>query len=149
VERREPDKLFQEIQPLIRGMGFELVELASQIVQKTLRVHAVIYRAEGVTIDDVGAVHKAIQARMAVSETRDIDLGVSSPGISRTLKYFDEFVIFKDRGVRVYRSSTGAWVSGVIGDTTEAGFNLLDAHTIFIPFTDIGKAKLEDREEAR
>jgi ribosome maturation factor RimP len=150
VERRNPDRLYTEIRSLVRGMGFELVEFVSQIVQKTRKFHAVIYRKEGVTIDDVGAVHKAIQARLSIVEdSRDIDLGVSSPGLSRILKYFDEFETFKGRGVKVYRNSSGSWVTGTIGDSTSDGFELIERDTIFIPFTDIGKAKLEDREEAR
>jgi ribosome maturation factor RimP len=144
-------KLTLELDRVIKGMGFEIVELKAKHVSQTLHVSLVVYRQDGVGINECVEIHRTVLPRLEVLlDTRDIHLEVSSPGLDRTIKSNREFGIFIGRTVRILRSTTGEWVNGVIlasGETSctvDTGQRKED-----IPFDTIQKARLDDSEEER
>jgi ribosome maturation factor RimP len=54
-----------------------------------------------------------------VLDSRDISLEVSSPGISRTIKYFREFSIFQGRKIRLMEAGENDWIEGTIVSADE------------------------------
>ncbi|MGI6620004.1 MAG: ribosome maturation factor RimP [Bacillota bacterium] len=97
------NKLFETFEPLLKDMGYELldVELTSEMGRPILRV--TICKPEGITLDDCVAVDKALDP---VLEELDpipgsYNLEVSSPGLERTLKRNKEYEVFSGRACRV------------------------------------------------
>jgi ribosome maturation factor RimP len=103
----------------------------------------------GTTIDDVADVHRAVQPVIeSMTEGRDLDLEVSTPGIERTLKSTREFSVFEGRGVRVLIDSTQQWVAGIIRSADDTSVTVEgDRGTETIPYSGIVKAKLDYTQE--
>ena len=78
------DQLISEVEPLVSGMGFSLVELRLGRSHKQNHVALVVYRPEGVSIDDLAAISKNLYPRLELIEELDnLRLQVSSPGLDR------------------------------------------------------------------
>ena len=105
---------------IIRGMGFSVVEAQYRRLRGSCQVSIFIYRPEGVTLKDSTDVYRTVMPRLEVSlESRDINLEISSPGISRKITHFGEFSIFSGRRVRVMRTGENDWVEGTIVSADE------------------------------
>ncbi|MGO9309906.1 MAG: ribosome maturation factor RimP [Spirochaetia bacterium] len=116
------DTVREAIAPVLAGMGYSLVELTLGRRKGTTRVSVVIYRQEGVGVDDCAQVSGMLLPLLETIEgMTDISLEVSSPGIERTLRGPREYEIFAGRGVRVLAGAETEWQSGIIdrveGDT--------------------------------
>jgi ribosome maturation factor RimP len=108
-------------EPLVRGMGFALVELAVGRRRGSTFVSVVIYRGEGVGIDQCADVSRLLLPRLETMEgLTDVCLEVSSPGIERTLKSPTEYTVFVGRGIRFLSGEETEWRSGII-DHVEGG----------------------------
>jgi ribosome maturation factor RimP len=110
------------IAPVLAGMGYSLVELSLGRRKGTTRVSVVIYRQEGVGVDDCAEVSGMLLPRLETIEgMTEISLEVSSPGIERTLRSPAEYAIFAGRGVRLLTGEETEWRGGIIdrveGDT--------------------------------
>jgi ribosome maturation factor RimP len=104
-----------EIEPVLAGMGYALVELSVGRRKGVSHVVVVLHRPGGVGVDQCAEVSRAIQPRLELVEgLADVTLEVSSPGIERTLKDPAEYGIFRGRGVQVLPADGGEWVGGVI-----------------------------------
>ena len=146
LERKSRDSsLINSIEPVIEGMGFSLVEFTSHRNRSNLTVHTIIYSKSGVTIDDCSNVFKTIMPRIELLEdSRDINLEVSSPGITRNIKSVDEFEIFLGKKVRILRKNDSEWIHGSIESVGDNNLNLNNGkQTTTVSFADINKAKLE------
>lgn len=143
------DQLFEDMQPVVAGAGLQLVDLRAQIVKDVLRIVVVIYREDGVGVDECAEVHRMLGPRMeAMYPDRDLRLEVSSPGIERTIRLPREYRIFQLRGVRVYSKSRQEWVAGIIADSDEHAVTIDRAGTQQrIEYVDIQKARLDDSQE--
>lgn len=137
------DDLFDVVNPVVKGMGYSIVELSSKRIKTGLFVHLVIYGPEGVGIDECVAVSKAVTPRIEASEDcRDVQLEVSSPGIDRNLKSAEEFSVFSGRGVKLLLENE--WYSGIIQETDGVCVHLqIEGETRFFPYESIQKAKLD------
>ena len=97
------NKLFEVLEPFLKDMGYELldVELTSEAGRPILRV--TIYKPEGITLDDCVAVDKAIDPVLEELDPipSSYNLEVSSPGLERTLKRDKEYEVFRGRACRV------------------------------------------------
>ena len=125
-------------------MGFSLVELNIMRRAGGAQVAAVIAGQGDVGIEDCAAVHQVLEARLeALLGTQDLQMQVSSPGITRTLKHAGEFSCFEGRDARVWHIPQGAWVEGRIVSATDKAV-ILDAkgEQKELPFSEISKAKL-------
>jgi ribosome maturation factor RimP len=75
----------------------------------------VIYRQEGVGVDDCAEVSGMLLPRLETIEgMSDVSLEVSSPGIERTLRSAAEYAIFAGRGVRFLAGDETEWRGGII-----------------------------------
>lgn len=143
------DRLVPIVEPVVDKLGFSLVELRSGVARDALRVSMVIYRPEGVNLDDCSSVYRAVLPRIEVSENRrDVHLTVSSPGVDRTIRSTAEFSIFRGRAVRLLMNGSGEWTKGTIQTTTDHSVELAGASgRTEHDFNDIVKAQLDYSEE--
>ncbi len=103
------------IEPLLSALGFSLVELTVGRRKGATRVGVVIYRKEGVGIDDCAAVSGALLPRLeTLPELQDVSLEVSSPGTERSIRSPSEYTLFTGRGVRILSGDETEWRHGVI-----------------------------------
>jgi ribosome maturation factor RimP len=109
------------MEPLLSGMGFSLVELTIGRLSGSTRVNVVIYRKEGVGVDECAEVSSLLFPRLeAIDDLPDVSLEVSSPGIERGIRSPAEYEIFVGRGVRILAGTESEWIRGII-DRVEAG----------------------------
>ena len=105
----------EAIEPVLAGMGFSLVELSVGRRKGATRVGVVIYRKEGVGVDECAEVSSLLFPRLETVEgLYDLALEVSSPGIERAIRSPAEYGIFAGRGVRILAGEDTEWQSGVI-----------------------------------
>ncbi|MEE8440781.1 MAG: ribosome maturation factor RimP [Spirochaetia bacterium] len=137
--------------PLLRELGFQIVELHAATVKGRVHLDLVIYGADGVAIDDCAAVYKVIMPRAELMlDSRDVALQVASPGTDRTFKDNGEFAVFVDRGVRVLVSGADDWIGGVVDSVSESDVTLRDGQgRQSIAFADIQKVRLDYSQEVK
>ncbi|WP_319561260.1 ribosome maturation factor RimP [Marispirochaeta sp.] len=131
---------------IIQGMGFSVVEAQCRPVKGTLQVVIYIYRPEGVSLDDCTKVYRTVMPRLEVAmDSRDISLEVSSPGISRNIKFFREFVLFSGRRIKVLTEGSSEWAQGELlrADDEEIVLAVGDGERRY-GRTDIVKAKISE-----
>lgn len=150
TSRLETD-LYEQIGPVVDGLGYALVELKAQEITGAVQVSLVIFSRDGVGIDDCVRVHETVQPRAEiVCDRRDVRMEVSSPGTRRVLKGTHEYSIFTGERVRVLTDDRSDWISGRIGTVRDDGFSLdQDGQELDIPFTRIKKARLDDSQEVK
>lgn len=106
--------VYDDIETLIEGLGFRVVELKAQPIRRALVVSLVVHKPGGIGVDDCAVVHRTVLPRLeAVLDRDDIRMEVSSPGIGRKLKSWSEFKAFRDEAV-VLGLRDGTTVTGVI-----------------------------------
>lgn len=146
LERNNTDNsLIKNIEPVIKGLGFSLVEFTSHRNRSNLTINTIIYKDTGVNLADCSIVYKTILPRIELLEdSRSVNLEVSSPGLSRNIKTIDEFEIFTGRKVRVLKKDDSEWIHGSIDsvDNNSVYINI-SKETVAVNFADINKAKLE------
>lgn len=156
------DEYYNLIKPVVNSSGFEIVELVSRNLYDGLHIHLIIHSPDGVTIDNCGKIHRAVQRRIeALSGTRDLYMEVSSPGITRNLKSANEFLIFKGSAVKILKNESSEWNRYRITDADNSGVLLLPAengetvvaagdieenmkNSVRLEYSDIKKAKLDN-----
>lgn len=154
----ENTPLFQEFEPLLSPLGITIVDIDRMEHGMTSAVSIIIKTADHeVGVDDCAKVYNLVYPRLELKTgDRDLQLEVSTPGLQRNLRDIYEFGLFVGRRVRVYDTSRGAWISGIIAQVDEAGVTL-DGTTVedqtenlgtcMVPYEQIHKAKLEYRWE--
>ncbi len=113
------DTLAKEVrevaEPLLEGLGYSLVDLSIGRLSGSTRVNIVIYRRDGVGVDDCAEVSGMLFPRLQTMESLpDPSLEVSSPGIDRTLRRPAEYAIFRGRGVKILAGDDTEWTGGII-----------------------------------
>ena len=145
-------RLAEIIQPVIEGMGYELVRIRLQ-GGRTATLQIMADRPEGgITVDDCGDISTAISAVMDVEDPLEdpYHLEVSSPGIDRPLTRMKDFATFEGYEVRLEtnqpidgRKRFKGVLAGVEGD--EVLLNIEEAgevQTIGLNFDWLADAKL-------
>jgi ribosome maturation factor RimP len=112
-------------------------------------VSVVIYRQEGVGVDDCAEVSGMLLPRLETIEgMTDVSLEVSSPGIERTLRGSSEFAIFAGRGVRFLAGDETEWRGGIIDRVEgETLWLRIGRERKGFALADIRKARLEHSVE--
>ena len=144
-QKNRDNSLINEIEPVVEGLGFSLVEFSSHRNRSNLTVNAIIYSKNGVGLEECSRVYKTILPRIELLEdTRNINLEVSSPGLSRNIKFIEEFGIFVGKRVKILKKDESGWIHGRIisVDNNSVKINE-DKNAITVSFEDINKAKLE------
>jgi ribosome maturation factor RimP len=109
------DQLHSEVEPIVSGMGFSLVELRHNRSKNQNHIILVVYRPEGVGVDDCASIYKNIYPRLEMVEgLENLQLQVSSPGLDRVLKSESEYAIFSGRKVRLMLNGESEWIYGKI-----------------------------------
>ncbi len=107
-------------EPLLQGLGYSLVDLTVGRLSGSTRINVVIYRKEGVGVDDCAEVSGTLFPRLQTIESlADPSLEVSSPGIDRTLRRPAEYAIFRGRGVKILAGGDTEWTGGIIDRVDE------------------------------
>ena len=141
-----PDRLTRLVEPVVVGMGYELVGVEFDAQQRTLRVY--IDCEKGILVDDCSKVSHQLSGLLDVEDPipGNYHLEVSSPGMDRPLFTPDHFERFKGSLARVQlispidgRRRFKARLLGVEGDKIK----LLDGEIqIEIPFESIDRARV-------
>ncbi len=148
---------FADCSPLVKGLGYVLVDLKVVPQHGSIRVTTVITKPAGeagaIGVNDCARVHRALLPRLeAVLDSQDIYMEVTSPGMERLIKNPAEFALFTDRYVRVWDNQITDWVAGRIlsSDTQSITMEIVGredggepaGEVRTIPYERISKAKL-------
>ncbi|MDR0553518.1 MAG: ribosome assembly cofactor RimP [Treponema sp.] len=149
---READPLFDSLEPVIRGLGMSLVELTVSRHRGSTHIRAVVYKA-GVGLEDCSRAHHAILPRLELAFSRtekaeELSVEVSSPGIERLIKDGAEFVHYRGRGIRCFRTDIFDWTGGILRSADEKGLVLQGREgLVALGYDVIAKAKLDYSQE--
>jgi ribosome maturation factor RimP len=145
------DPLIDQIEPVVRGLGFSLVEVSVLWPRGHHSVRLTVYRKNGaVGVDDCASIHRAVLPRLELAFPEDdLYVEVSSPGIDRIIRDGSEFVHYIGRGIRCYRSDLSDWSGGILESADNKGIVLRGKEgTVNLDYRIIAKAKLCYQEEA-
>jgi ribosome maturation factor RimP len=146
---REPDPLFDSLDPVVRGLGMALVELSLSRHKGSVQVRVVAYKKGNMGVDDCSRLHRALLPRLELAfPGQDLYVEVSSPGIERLIKDGAEFAHYTGRGIRCFRTDISDWSSGILQSSDERGLVLKGkTGTISLDYGIIAKAKLDYSQE--
>jgi ribosome maturation factor RimP len=139
------DQLRCEVEPIVSGMGFTLVELRHSRSKNQNHVILVVYRPDGVGVNECAAISKNLYPRLELIDgLENLQLQVSSPGLDRVLKSEEEYSIFRGRNVKVMLHGETEWIRGKI-ESVEGGEISLHTggETQRVKINEIRKAKLD------
>jgi ribosome maturation factor RimP len=148
AENELENTILADAEPVVRGMGFEIVEVRALRTKTGVRVYMSIYSPQGVSLDSCADVLKTLRPRLQMlTADPDLYIEVSSPGLDRTLKSPREYRIFQGRGLRLLATGENEWRRGLIAEVTDRGLTLqTDGAFQTFAFQDIRKAKLDSQE---
>ena len=133
------------VEPVVTGMGYELVDLQSSNGGRLLRLF--IDKPGGIGVEDCAAVSRQL-ARVREVEGVDYDrLEVSSPGLDRPLRKSSDFERFAGQRaeVRMRTPDPGGRRKfvGVLRGAADGRLNLeLDGRIVALALADVERAKL-------
>ena len=138
-----------EIGPIVRGMGFSLVELRVGASHKRTHVTVVVYRPEDLGIEDIARLTRVIRPRLdLIDALENVTLEVSSPGVDRKIRSREEYAIFIGRGVKLLVTEEKEWRGGIIMAADENRVILQEKDRIAeIEIEKIIKARLDYTQE--
>jgi ribosome maturation factor RimP len=161
---REPDEatatLITELEPVITGMGFALVELDLFRRKGSAQIRLVITKPlaasrenpagqavqgqAGIGTDELSRVHRAILPRLEFClNGRDLYVEVSSPGTDRLIKEGMEFRHYVGQVVKCWQTGADDWKQGTLLGSDETKITLETAEGIqTMSYETIAKAKL-------
>ncbi|BBA33227.1 ribosome maturation factor RimP [Methylocaldum marinum] len=140
------ERLAGLIEPVVSGLGYELVSIEFDSHRRVLRVY--IDNDAGITLDDCTRVSYQLSGVLDVEDPIPgrYQLEISSPGLDRPLSKLEHFERFKGSLARLQlirpidgRRNFKAYLAGV-----EGGKVLIEegGETLQIPFESIEKARL-------
>ena len=133
------------IEPVIAGMGYELVDVQASNGGRFLRLF--IDKPAGINVDDCASVSRQL-TRVLEVEGIDFDrLEVSSPGLDRPLRKAADFTRFAGQKaeLRMRRADAGGRrkFSGVLRGAEAGQVRIeVDGQTVALALDDIERAKL-------
>ncbi len=143
--------IIEEVEPIISGLGFKLIEVKLGLSHNLNHISIVIYSKGGVGVNDCSIISRNILPRLELIEELDnISLEVSSPGLDRQIKTKEEYNIFVGKGVKLLVIDSLDWIFGMISETREHSVVLSTKKGIIeIDMNNIKKAKLDYKQEGR
>jgi len=133
------------IEPVVTGMGYELVDLQSSNGGRLLRLF--IDKPGGIVVEDCAAVSRQL-SRVFEVEGVDYDrLEVSSPGLDRPLRKASDFERFAGQKAEVRMRTPGEGgrrkFVGVLRGSAGGQVNLeMDGRIVALALADVERAKL-------
>ncbi|MCP1726970.1 ribosome maturation factor RimP [Natronospira proteinivora] len=144
------DELIDLLEPAIKGMGFDLIELEYSAGGNLLRVFIDVER--GVTVDDCEAVSRQISGILDVEDPIPgrYTLEVSSPGVDRPLRTLEHFRHFSGERVRIQLDGPfegrRRFKGHLLGVEDEMVQVQVDDNIFELPFERIEKARLAPKQ---
>lgn len=146
--RRDQTHLWELFEPVISGMGFELIEIEHFPNPKHGVLRLYIDKEDGVDIDDCSAVSKQISALIDVEDpvSGQFNLEISSPGLDRPLRRLKDFKRFAGSVVKLKTAMPLDGQRNFKGRLLEASEQTVvietDDEEISLPMTAIDKARI-------
>jgi len=133
------------VEPVVTGMGYELVDLQSSNGGRLLRLF--IDKAGGIGLEDCAAVSRQLSRVFEVEGVVYDRLEVSSPGLDRPLRKASDFERFAGRKAEVRMRTPGEGgrrkYVGVLRGTAEGRVRLeLESGLVALALDDLERAKL-------
>ena len=146
--RQSMTYLWELLEPVVVGMGYELVEIEFGAHPKNKILRLYIDKADGVVIEDCSAVSRQVSAVIDVEDPIDgfFNLEVSSPGLDRPLRKLDDYLRFKDEMVKIKTSMPHEgqrnFKGRIIGVEDDSVLIECEEKEVSLPVTAIEKARL-------
>ena len=148
------NELFKNVAQCIKTVDLDTVEVTQSRDKGCTNMRVVLSKREGeINTDDLEKAYNVIYPMYQVlSQDRDLNLEVSSPGIQRNLKDVYEFEVFKGKTVRVYSTFYSSYIVGKIDSSDDESVTLTSytiedkkesGEIIKLNYDTIAKAKLE------
>ncbi len=141
-------RLWQLLEPVVTGMGYELVEIEYNPSGKHGLLRLYIDHEDGIQLDDCTDVSNQVSALLDVEDPipGHYDLEVSSPGLDRPLRRITDFERFTGEIVKLKtamaidgRRNYKGRLRGVDGDEVQIE---CDGQQFCLPLASIEKARL-------
>jgi ribosome maturation factor RimP len=137
------EELENILAPILDGMGISMVESSIGRHRGDIKVNLVLYKQDGIGLDDLTKAQKIIRPRLELEYDRDnLSLEISSPGLSRVIKRDREYGLFIGRSIRILHGED--WVNGIL--KAYDGKNIIievDGKEVSYVVDEIRKAKLD------
>ena len=146
--RRELTHLWELFEPVVNGMGYDLIEIEHFPNPKHGVLRLYIDKEEGITIDDCSDVSRQISALIDVEDPvrGQFNLEVSSPGMDRPLRRVKDFQRFTGSKVKLKTMMPLDGQRNFSGRLLEADEESLtietDTEEITIPMSALEKARV-------
>ena len=146
--RREQTHLWELFEPVVNGMGFDLIEIEHFPNPKHGVLRLYIDKEGGVTVDDCSAVSHQISALIDVEEPirGQFNLEISSPGLDRPLRRLQDFQRFTGSMVKLKTMMPLDGQRNFKGRMLEVNEEVLvletDTEEISLPMNAIEKARI-------
>ena len=134
-----------KIEPVVAGMGYELVDVQASNGGRLLRVF--IDKPVGITLDDCTAVSRQLSRVLEVEGVNYERLEVSSPGLDRPLRKRADFARFAGHKAEVRMRTPDATgrrkFVGVLRGEAEGNLSIeLEGQTVWLALQDVERARL-------
>ena len=141
------DELEALIEPVVTQKGYEFVEVQFRNEQHGWVLRIIIYKEEGVCVDDCAAVSREVAHILEVEDViqQKFHLEVSSPGLDRPLTTSRDFLrnIGKKVKIKYGEDDDVKTVKGIVADVADEKVHLqLDGTRLEVDLDVIKKAKL-------
>lgn len=137
--------LYELLDSILAGMGYELVEVEQSAPGKLLRVF-IDKKEGGVTIDDCVAISNHLNRVLSVEGVDYSRLEVSSPGLDRPLKKEQDFIRFIGKSVKLKLRIALQGQKNFIGIIHEMNDGILglevEGRVLYIELNNLEKARL-------
>ena len=146
--RREQTHLWELFEPVVEGMGFELIEIEHFPNPKHGVLRLYIDKEGGVLIEDCSAVSRQISALIDVEDPvrGQFNLEVSSPGLDRPLRRVKDFQRFTGSKVKLKTAVPMDGQRNFSGRLLEANEDAVvietDTEELSLPMNAIEKARV-------
>ncbi len=132
------------IKPAIEDLGYKIVDIETSLIDGMEVLSIYVYNPDRSDIEGIVIINRKISEildKIGVSEKYNIE--ISTPGISRKLKYADEFLVFEGKEVNILDSLENCNITGIIENLTEDSVEIsVDNKKHLIKITNIKKAQL-------
>ena len=146
--RRELTHLWELFEPVVNGMGYDLIEIEHFPNPKHGVLRLYIDKEDGITIDDCSDVSRQISALIDVEDPvrGQFNLEVSSPGMDRPLRRVKDFQRFSGSKVKLKTIMPFEGQRNFSGRLLEADEESVvietDTEEITIPMSALDKARV-------
>jgi ribosome maturation factor RimP len=133
------------VEPVVAGMGYELVDLQAANGGRLLRLF--IDKPGGIGLEDCASVSRQLSRVFEVEGVDYERMEVSSPGLDRPLKKAADFARFAGQRAEVRMRTPDATgrrkFVGVLGGAREGRLSMeVDGHTVQFALDDVERARL-------